>query len=763
MKFLVQIFFFAAMLTGVSASFAQPTKTSTKTGNWTDATVWSPSGVPVTGDNVVIAAGHTVTTTGLTRTGAVTVNGTLSSSGSFTAGSLSGTGTGTVTGGTKRTLSFGGLNTNTTFSGLITGNANFRKTGTGTFTLSGSGTNTYSGNTSIWGGGKITLGAANRIPDESYVDLCGTSTLDLNGFNETIAGLNSTSGTCGSGSGHVVTNSSSTLATLTIKIINDSGGAGFSGSITGKLNLVVSGGGNYASQDLDGANTYTGTTLVSGGIVIVSATNAIPSSTKITLTSPGQLAMTANATCNTLTLGSLLQFAGTTHGSTSSAASNKNDTYFDVAYTGVLTATNGNVVKTSTKTGNWTDASVWSPSGVPATGDSVIIAAGHTVTTTGITRTGAVTVNGTLNSSGNFRAGSLSGTGTINSTSATINRILSFGTLNTNTTFSGVITGKAHFRKAGTGTFTLSGSGANTYSGNTGIEGGGTMRLGAANRIPDGSSLQLCGNSTFDLNGFNETIGDLSSISGTCGSTFDHIVTNSSATLATLTINLSDYGYGSYSGSITGKLNLVVSGGVDAYQDLDGANSYTGTTTVSGGVLNIAATAALPSATDITITSPGQVALNADATCNTLTLGATPQIPGTYGSTASLATTQDDTYFNEFGPGVLTVSSSLVNSPVERTSSELGSAQELPNNFDVKVLGNPSTSMFVLKIESNNFDEKVTLKIVDISGRIVEVKQNLYVGAMVELGMDYKAGSYFVEAIQGEQSKVIKLFKVVKN
>jgi hypothetical protein len=109
------------------------------------------------------------------------------------------------------------------------------------------------------------------------------------------------------------------------------------------------------------------------------------------------------------------------------------------------------------------------------------------------------------------------------------------------------------------------------------------------------------------------------------------------------------------------------------------------------------------------------------------------------------------------------VSSSLVNSPVERTSSELGSAQELPNNFDVKVLGNPSTSMFVLKIESNNFDEKVTLKIVDISGRIVEVKQNLYVGAMVELGMDYKAGSYFVEAIQGEQSKVIKLFKVVKN
>jgi hypothetical protein len=149
--------------------------------------------------------------------------------------------------------------------------------------------------------------------------------------------------------------------------------------------------------------------------------------------------------------------------------------------------------------------------------------------------------------------------------------------------------------------------------------------------------------------------------------------------------------------------------------------------------------------------------MGANATCDTLTLGATPQSSGTYGSTASLATTQNDTYFDSYATGVLTVGSG------QRASSELGSTMELPNNFDVKVLGNPSTSIFRLKIESNNFDEKVTLKIADINGRIVEVKQNLYAGAIFELGMDYKAGSYFLEAIQGGQRKVIKLFKVVKN
>ncbi|HEX4958560.1 MAG TPA: HYR domain-containing protein [Lacibacter sp.] len=89
---------------------------------------------------------------------------------------------------------------------------------------------------------------------------------------------------------------------------------------------------------------------------------------------------------------------------------------------------------------------------------------------------------------------------------------------------------------------------------------------------------------------------------------------------------------------------------------------------------------------------------------------------------------------------------------------------ELPitNRFDVKVFGNPSTTKFTLKVESSNLNEKITLKIVDVSGRIVEVKQNVYAGQLVEFGTDYKVGSYFVEAVQGDQRKIIKLIKAAR-
>ncbi len=728
---------FAALLTGVSASFAQTTKTSTGNGAWATAGTWTPSGVPATGDNVVIAAGHTVTTTGITRNGAVTVNGTLSASGNFTAGSLAGSGTLTVTGTTKRTLAFGSLNTNTTFSGTITGNANFRKTGTGTLTWNGSGTNTYSGNTSIWGGGKITLGAANRIPDESYVDLCGTSTLDLNGFNETIAGLSSTGGTCGSGSGHVVTNSSSTLATLTIKIIDNSGGVAFSGSITGKLNLVVSGGGNYASQDLDGTNTYTGTTAVTGGILSINATSAIPSATDITITSPGQLMMGASATCNKLTLGTALQFPST-YGSTASSATTKNDTYFDVVATGVLTATSGQGrLKTSVKTGNWSDATVWSPSGVPNEVDNIKIAAGHTVTLTGNT---TIVGNNTFAYNPGTAGDVLNVLGTLRTAgfNLTVNGGISAGTTRTaagtiNTGTGGVVTQnwtgtqQTAITITGSGGFTKLGSGATnfnraqTYTGTTTIGSGAILGIG-----------------------FNTTTGSLSSTS---------IVND-----GTLRLNRSNDFTLSANISGTGDVVKMRSSTVT----LSGNNSYQGKTyigasisTVAGNLV-IANTSSLPSATEVIFHSStaGKLQLNADASCNKLLYGATAQASGTYGSTSSSASNQNNTYFS--GTGALTVISS---EPFGGNSSNTGFDQELPGSLDVQVFGNPSTSLFTLKIQSNNTDEKVSLKIADLTGRIVETKHNLSAGEMVEFGMDYKVGSYFVEAIQGEQRKVIRLVK----
>jgi autotransporter-associated beta strand protein len=59
--------------------------------------------------------------------------------------------------------------------------------------------------------------------------------------------------------------------------------------------------------------------------------------------------------------------------------------------------------------------------------------------------------------------------------------------------------------KSGASSLTLSGTG--TYTGATRVEAG-TLRLGAANRIADTSTLVLAGG-TFDVNGFSETLGAL--------------------------------------------------------------------------------------------------------------------------------------------------------------------------------------------------------------------------------------------------------------
>ncbi|HPP52513.1 MAG TPA: autotransporter-associated beta strand repeat-containing protein, partial [Thermoguttaceae bacterium] len=128
--------------------------------------------------------------------------------------------------------------------------------------------------------------------------------------------------------------------------------------------------------------------------------------------------------------------------------------------------------------------------------------------------------------------------------------------------------------------------GASTYTGATRVFVGTVKIDGGDNRLPTGSVLQIGNTSnvdwaTFDLNGYNQQVAGLDSE----GTTMTMIVTNSSATASTLTIqNTADY---SYSGLITGNLSLVKKG--TATQTLSGssANTYTGTTTVQDGRLHL--------------------------------------------------------------------------------------------------------------------------------------------------------------------------------
>jgi uncharacterized repeat protein (TIGR02543 family) len=70
------LFLIGCLLT--SPNMMGATRTSTGSGSWSNASNWSPSGAPQTGDDVIIAAGHNISLNGITVTlNSLTVSGTL--------------------------------------------------------------------------------------------------------------------------------------------------------------------------------------------------------------------------------------------------------------------------------------------------------------------------------------------------------------------------------------------------------------------------------------------------------------------------------------------------------------------------------------------------------------------------------------------------------------------------------------------------------------------------------------------------------------
>jgi autotransporter-associated beta strand protein len=128
--------------------------------------------------------------------------------------------------------------------------------------------------------------------------------------------------------------------------------------------------------------------------------------------------------------------------------------------------------------------------------------------------------------------------------------------------------------KTGVGTLILSAS--NTYSGGTIVDAG-TVALGTNNALLSTGALTVTGTGgpggTFDMAGFNQTVGTLSD-----GGTNTGTVTSSSGT-PTLTLNNAS----TFSGTISGGLALAVNNNLT----LSASNSYTGGTTLNAGTLAV--------------------------------------------------------------------------------------------------------------------------------------------------------------------------------
>jgi hypothetical protein len=104
--------------------------------------------------------------------------------------------------------------------------------------------------------------------------------------------------------------------------------------------------------------------------------------------------------------------------------------------------------------------------------------------------------------------------------------------------------------------------------------------------------------------------------------------------------------------------------------------------------------------------------------------------------------------------------------PVQTTQQDL--SRRLPEfqvdqlvtsqKLDVLVMPNPTSNFFNLVINGNTKDP-VSVRIVDVFGRIMERHEKVVPGKAISLGQKWKNGTYIAEVIQGDQRRVVKIIK----
>jgi autotransporter-associated beta strand protein len=530
----------------------------------------------------------------------------------------------TATGAGSKTLTLQGSTNGTgEIAAAIVDNSGTHKTsvvkgGTGAWTLSG--TNTNTGTTTINGG---TLQFAKQVSlynnttaswsaANINVKNGGTLAFNVGGTGEfTTANLTtlltnlaaSSSATngmnAGSNFGFDTTNATDGTFTIAAVIANSSGASGGARGLT-KLgtNILV----------LGNTNTYTGKTSVRNGTVSFAAGNA---------SSTANQALGANADLDlgvaSVSSGRLLYTGGAgTLAKNINALGNGTDTVENsgsglLTLTGTLTK-NGTVLTLKGGSNGITVSGSGTIAGSSANSDLVVDGGLVTLETANTYNGPTFIINGaTLNANAANALPTANGrtaismdqsgsgsstlalgasqsvaslTGAAGSVLDMNGNTLTIGSASGTTTFAGVIS-DGSLTKDGASIQTLTGT--NTYAGATTVSAG-TLRAGAAaggQAFGNGSAVTLAdvAGAILDLNGYSQSIGSLAG----GGSTGGNITLGANAILTLGSDNSNTTFAGIISGTGTSGLTKVGDGTLT----LTGTNTYTGATTVNGGILQL--------------------------------------------------------------------------------------------------------------------------------------------------------------------------------
>lgn len=529
------------VFTGSGATFTNSGTVAGGTGGAGGAAAGGGSaGTAGSGGAGIVGAGLTITNSG-------TITGGVSGSGSTRANAIS------FTGGTNVLELQAGS--------TITGNV-VDASGTGTLRLGGATSSSFDASA---------IGPAAQYRGFSTFVKTGTSTWTLGNTTTAVTPWTvsqgtlaiTTDGSLGDVSG-ALTLDGGTLQILNVLTVNRnvvlgaSGGTLFTIGSTGTLAGTISGAGGLTKTGLgtvaiSGTSSYIGPTTIDFGTLQAGSATAFSPGSAFTINSGGVLDLNGfNETVASVAgAGNITLGAGTL----TTGGDNTSTTL-----SGHISGAGGGLTKAGA--GTFTLSGTTSYTGATNVNAGMLRAgaAGVFASSSAFTVAGGATLD--LN---NFdqSVGSLAGAGDVTLGSAT----LTSGNDNTNSAFSGGISGTGGLIKTGTGTFTV--SGANSYTGATSVNGG-TLQAGAANVLAAASAFTVASGATLDLNNFDQSIGSLAGAG------------NVNLGTATLTAG-SDNTSTAFSGGIAGTGGLIKTG--TGTLTLSGPSSYIGSTVVGNGTL----------------------------------------------------------------------------------------------------------------------------------------------------------------------------------